>query len=81
MLGKSGRSTASLSQEAHERMAELIEAYDLLVHGDFAARTSDSQLAMSCELFSLEELQNGGLHEVLGSETACGLLWAGIGVL
>jgi len=45
-------------------MAELIGAYDALMDDDFAGRTSDSRVAASCEIFSIDELVSGGLHEV-----------------
>ena len=50
--------------EASGLMAELVEAHDALLDEDFAGRTSDSRVAASCELFTLEELRQDSLHTV-----------------
>lgn len=49
---------------AAARMAELIEAYDALMDDGLAARMQDSAVASSCETYTLEELADGGLHDL-----------------
>jgi hypothetical protein len=52
------------ADEASRLMSELIEAHDMLMDDSYADRVGDSRVAASCELFSLDELQDDGLHTV-----------------
>lgn len=45
-------------------MAELVEACDALMDDDLAARMVASAVASSCEIYTVEELQADGRHDV-----------------
>ena len=46
------------------RMAEVVSAFDHLMDDDIAERTSDSKVALSCEVFTLDELRADEIHLV-----------------
>lgn len=51
-------------RNASAKMAQLVGAYDALMDDDLSVRMRAGAVASSCETFTLEELEAGGLHDL-----------------
>ena len=45
-------------------MAELIDAYNLLLDDDLVGRVGESRVALACEMYTIEELRVGRFYDL-----------------